>query len=564
VTSFGRAAAPAQRQEGSCWGAAARVVLAARQVPWAYDGAMTVVSLEPDLESIRRLVAAGELAAAAARCMALARAAPSDPRVWCLGAEIEFRSNRAAEGAELLRRAVACAPNDGPLLIHYGQWLLRLGRRRDALGIALQAQQLVPEHPQFQDALGSLLTHLEEPGRALQHFRAAVQGAPDNVDFRYNLAMAQRMVGDFEAAEVNLDEVIRARPHDGEAYNARSDLRKQTPERNHVSQLEALLRQSDGRRTHLPVAFALAKELEDLGQYSRSFEYLHGACRSYRASIRYDVADDVAVLDKLRTMHTAETLRGHSTGCDIQECIFIMGLPRSGTTLVERVLGSHSQVYSAGELDAFPRVVIDAVTRREGRPVKKLDFVERALGLDFEKLGRAYVEATRPRTGHTKRFTDKLPLNYLYAGLIHTALPRARFIALRRHPLDSCYSMYKTLFAAAYPFTYDLEDLSRYYVAWDRLMRHWESVLGEAWLTVSYEELVADQEGVSRRIVAHCGLDWEQRCLEFHTHTAPATTASAVQVRRPLYAESVGKWRRYENQLASLARHLESHGVPIR
>ncbi len=384
------------------------------------------------------------------------------------------------------------------------------------------------------------------------------------MDFRYNLAMAERMTGDLEAAEANLDIVIAARPDDAEAYSARSDLRKQTRERNHVAQLEAVHRRLKGRRAAFAVEFALAKELEDLGEYSSSFSHLHAACQSYRALLRYDVAEDVAVLEKLRTTHTATTMRNLGPGFDTQECIFIIGLPRSGTTLVERILASHSEVYAGGELQAFPKVVVNAVAQREGRSVKKLDFVESALQVDFKDLGCAYLDATRPQTGYTARFTDKLPLNYLYAGLIHVALPGSRFIVLKRHPMDSCFAMYKTLFADAYPFTYDLRDLSRYYVAWDRLMRHWESVIGDTWLSVSYEGLVADQEGVSRKIVSHCGLAWEERCLDFHNHSAAVATASAAQVRRPLYSESVGKWQRYADQLEPLARDLEANGISVR
>jgi tetratricopeptide (TPR) repeat protein len=465
---------------------------------------------------------------------------------------------------DYLRQALTRAPHDATLLIEYAQCLVRLGHRQDALAIALRAQRAAPASPGLDDALGTLLTHLEEPLRALPHFQRAVEGAPKNIDFKYNLAMAQRMVGDLEAAEVNLDAVIAARPRDGQAYHARSDVRTQTPERNHVGQLENALLELAGQRASLPVAFALAKELEDLGEYARSFRHLHKACQSYRATLRYQVADDVAVLDKLRLAHSAAIIRNLRTEFDNQECVFVLGLPRSGTTLVERILGAHSQMYAAGELDAFPKVAIAAVAQRVLPPVKKLDFVEHALQIDFGQLGTEYLAATRPRTGHTARFTDKLPLNYLYAGLIHAALPKARFIALHRHPMDSCYAMYKTLFAAAYPFTYDLDDLCRYYVAWERLMRHWQSVIGDAWLPVSYEELVLDQEGVSRKIISHCGLPWEARCLEFHRERGAVTTASAVQVRRPAYSASIGRWRQYSQHLEAMAIYFEANGLSVR
>jgi hypothetical protein len=260
-------------------------------------------------------------------------------------------------------------------------------------------------------------------------------------------------------------------------------------------------------------------------------------------------------MDRIIAAHNRAAL-AQGEGYDNDEAIFVIGLPRSGTTLVERILAAHTDVQAAGELQAFPQICVEAVQARNGTSVSKLQFVERALDVDPHLLGRRYIAATRPQTGHKPRFIDKLPLNYLYAGLIRRALPRARIVALMREPMDSCYAMYKTLFTGAYPFTYALDDLGRYYQAWQRLMHHWRSILGAALLVVSYEELVTDQEAVTRRIVAHCGLPWQAECLAFHTRPGAVATASAVQVRRPMYSTSVGKWRHYQEQLQPLARYL--------
>jgi tetratricopeptide (TPR) repeat protein len=512
------------------------------------------------MKTVRDMIASGQLVLASERCAAILRSRPTDPEAWILAAEVALQRRRLADATDCLRRAAACAAEDVTVLVRCAVLLLRAGSRRDSLAIALRAANLPIVNAQAQDSLGALLTHHEEPSRALPLLLQAVQGAPANVDYRFNLAMVQRMAGEFEAAEDNLDRVIAARPFDAEAYLSRSELRKQTPARNHVRQLEDLLAVMKDHPARVPVGFALAKELEDLGESERSFASLREACRAHRATFQYDVAGDVAVLDALRTTHTSEALGRVQTDFDNQECIFIVGLPRSGTTLIDRMLGSHSAIFSAGELKAFPEAVIAAVNR-SGGPAPKLQFVDRSLNIDFEQLGPAYVEATRPRTGNTLKFTDKLPLNYLYVGLIHAALPRARFVALRRQPLDSCYAMYKTLFVGAYPFSYDLGELGTYYLAWDRLMRHWEEVIGEAWLSVSYESLVSAPEVVCRQIVAHCGLPWEDACLQFHALRTPVTTASAVQVRRPLYSDSVGKWRLYADQLEPLARQLEEGGL---
>jgi hypothetical protein len=260
-------------------------------------------------------------------------------------------------------------------------------------------------------------------------------------------------------------------------------------------------------------------------------------------------------MDRIIARHDAVALargRGH----DNDEAIFVIGLPRSGTTLVESILAAHSEVQAGGELQAFPRACIEAVQALGGAMVPKLGFVERALEVDPRALGERYIAATRPQTGDRPRFTDKLPLNYLYAGLIRRALPRARIVALVREPMDSCYAMYKALFTGAYPFSYDLDELGRYHAAWQRLMRHWQSVLGDALLVVRYEELVTAQEAVTGRILHHCGLPWQDACLEFRGRSAAVATASAAQVRQPVYRTSIGKWRHYERQLQPLARHL--------
>jgi len=189
--------------------------------------------------------------------------------------------------------------------------------------------------------------------------------------------------------------------------------------------------------------------------------------------------------------------------------------------------------------------------------------VRLSASIDFAALGDAYIESTRPFTGKTPRFIDKLPLNFLYVGLIRLALPNAKIISVRRHPLDTCYAVYKQLFVDAYPFSYDLEELARYYAAYDRLMQHWSSVTPDAVYTLRYEALVDDFEPEVRRLLAHCGLDFEEACLRFHENKSASTTASTVQVRQPVYRSSVGKWRQYREQLAPLITKLEDEGIAL-
>jgi hypothetical protein len=306
----------------------------------------------------------------------------------------------------------------------------------------------------------------------------------------------------------------------------------------------------------IPLHFAVAKELEDLGQYASSFSHLQRGCTMQRQAMTYDVAQDIDTINRLIDAHDVRAISEAPPGFDSEECIIVMGLPRTGTTLVESILGAHAQIYAAGELNLFQHLVVRAVQQTECRPIGKRELISRSLEVDPCQLGRSYIEATRPRTGRKPRFVDKTPLNYLYAALIRRALPKTRFIALMRDPMDSCYAMYKTLFAGAYPFSYDLGELGLYYRAWRRLLNHWRATLGEALLVVEYEDLVSNQEAVTRRLIDHCGLPWDSACLRFHERTEAVTTASAVQVRHPIYASSVGRWRHYAEELQELSRIL--------
>jgi hypothetical protein len=237
--------------------------------------------------------------------------------------------------------------------------------------------------------------------------------------------------------------------------------------------------------------------------------------------------------------------------------IFVVGLPRSGTTLVDRILSSHSAVESLGELNDLPL----AVMKIAGSVGSRAELIQRTAQMDVDALGQEYERRVAGYGSRRAYVIDKTPLNFLYLGLIRLALPAAKIIHLRRHPLDSGYAMYKTLFRMGYPFSYDLSDLGRYISAYHDLMRHWRTHLPTGFLDVDYEALVQDQLGMSRRILDWCGLAWEPQCADFHLNKTPAATASAAQVREPMHSRSVGTWRSYERQLEPMARILRDAGV---
>ncbi|HEY0105147.1 MAG TPA: sulfotransferase, partial [Rhizomicrobium sp.] len=364
-----------------------------------------------------------------------------------------------------------------------------------------------------------------------------------------------RMTGALDDAEASCERALAGNPRDCQAHYLRSDLRRQTPASNHIAEMETLLATNTlAWRAEVLLRFALAKEQEDIGAYPQSFAHLKAGADLHRRHIRYDVRDDIAVIDEIIRTHSAQAVQAAAPGHRGAAPVFIVGLPRTGTTLVERIVASHSAALSLGELTEFGFLL----TRAAGDAAGRQDLVRKSLTLDMAMLGRAYVERTQPiEAGQAARFIDKMPQNYLYCGLIHAALPEAKIILLHRRPLDACYAVYKAHFSGAYPFSFDLGDLGEYYLAYRRLVAHWKSVLPPACLfEIAYEDIVADLAGAARRILDFLDLPWEEGVSRFHESTAPSTTASAVQVRRPVYATSIGKWKAYARELAPLRARL--------
>jgi tetratricopeptide (TPR) repeat protein len=472
----------------------------------------------------------------------------------------------AEDPRELLRRIereLARNPRNPKLLLRRAQLLLALGRKTDAAAAALQAERHAPPDAAFWDALGSVLSFANQQRRALDAYDRALALAPNEANYVFNRAAVRRFVGELEGAESDYDRALALNPDDFEAYKNRADLRPQTAARNHVAELEAVLeRAAADWRAEVQIRYALAKEYEDLGLYAQSFAHLRAGSRRRREHLRYDVSQDVATVDWIiEAFPDGPPPAAAAAGGEVAP-IFIVGLPRSGTTLVERILTSHSRVRSAGELQAFAHCLVAATCRRAGRsPLPRRDLVAASATLDFPALGREYLAAAHAEAGVAGRFVDKMPLNYLYCGIIARALPHAKIVHVHRHPLAACYAMYKSLFRDGYPYSYDLEELGRYYVAYRRLMEHWERTMPGLILPLSYERLIADQIATTRELLAYCGLDWEEAVASFQDNPEPSTTASAAQVRRPLYDTSVAQWRHYAHELGALEAQLRCAGI---
>jgi tetratricopeptide (TPR) repeat protein len=472
-------------------------------------------------------------------------------------------------------QALVKEPRNATRHLQRAQCLLSLGRIAEARAAAARAEHYAPLDAAFWDALGGVYSFAGDQRRALAAYDRAVDLLPQQPRFRFNRATVRRFLGDLEGAESDYDQVLVQKPDDFEAYKNRADLRTQTPARNHVRELEAILpRTADDWRGRVQLEYALAKEYEDLGEYARSFGHLQAGARTRREHMRYDVAEDVATVQWIIDAFpegppasaattapvTAATATAAAASGD-ESPIFILGLPRSGTTLVERILASHSRVVSAGELNDFAVSLVAAARTAAGEALPRRELVARSASLDFAALGREYLRRARARVPGELRFIDKMPLNYLYCGLIRRALPAAKIVHLYRHPLAAGYAMYKTLFRDGYPFSYDLGEIGRYYAAYRRLMDHWQATMPGVVHSLSYEALVADPAAATRGLLKFCGLDWEDTVSRFHLNPTASTTASAAQVRRPIYDTAVGLWRHYERELAPLREALAAAGI---
>jgi tetratricopeptide (TPR) repeat protein len=495
-------------------------------------------------------------------CMAALQAEPSDPRAWFLLGVLAADHENPLKAAELFERAATLGPGIARHHAHLARSLIALNQRPEALAAAQRAVALAPVDALTLDTLGVVFTRAGDHVRALGFFEAAVALDADNASFLYNLAASQQFAGDFAAAETAYARALALDPDLHRAWSSRVSLARQTPQANFAEELEALFaRPSDDPDRALHLGHALAKTHEDLGDPKLALSWLLRAKEAKRAQIAYRPEQDAALF--ATAARSAPTI-GRANGADSEEPIFVVGLPRSGTTLIDRILSSHPDVTSAGELSNFA-LLLKRATGTSSNLVLDVETLEKGAGVDLAKLGAGYVQSTRPLTGRTPRFVDKMPLNIFYAGLIHSALPKARIVCLRRHPMDVCLSNFRQLFATGfsyYNYAYALEDVARYYVGFDALAAHWRATLPpDRFTEVAYEDVVADQEATTRRLLEFCGLGWDPRCLDFHQNDAPVATASSVQVRQPLYASSVGRWRRYGTALDPMRRVLADAGL---
>jgi len=385
---------------------------------------------------------------------------------------------------------------------------------------------------------------------------------PGNTHYLFELGQAQEHLGRFDEAVASYGASLVAEPLNYKARQALVQLQKQSAVANQIKELEAqfAMPDADGWRS-LHLGHALAKTYEDFGDTQKSFEWLTRGKQQRRRLFPYSDANEQALVNAAKAVRMAD-----GAACEVDDPIFITGLPRSGTTLADRILSSHPDVTSAGEIGNFLQL-LKLYTGSTTPITLDTDMLSRAGSVDFARLGRSYIDSTRPLTGAAPRFVDKAPSNFLLAPIILRALPNARIVVMRRHPLDSVLSNYKQIFPFEdryHDYVYDLEWTAQKFVLFDRLIAHWREVLpADRFMVLQYEDLVANQEARTRELLAFCGLAWDARTLSFHENAAGVATPSARQVRQAMNSQAVGRWAKYGAALDPARRVLERAGVSL-
>ena len=459
--------------------------------------------------------------------------------------------------ATLLQRAVKLAPQFRAAWIDLCKAQTELHDLDDAFASAHRAIALEPDRAGGHIALANALARSSRTEEAIASYRRAREIRPDNAEIALGLGNVLKTIGRQAEAIAAYRDGVRLKPDYAELYWSLSNLKTFRFEPAEIQAMEQALESGTlPEQAIVHFCFALGKACEDNADYARAFACFRRGNELRRMQEHYDPVNTDQMGERIRVVFSP-ALIGANEGAGFADVapIFIIGLPRSGSTLIEQILASHSQVEATHELPEGGRLVRFIDRQRIGGKT----YPEAVLGFDhqaFAEIGERYDRETRRYRSGLPRFIDKMPNNFATVGLLALAMPNARFINARRDPRDTCLSCYKQLFARGQSFTYDLMELGDYYVEYQRMIDHWHSAMPGRVLDVQYESVVADLEGQTRRILEFCGLPWEEACLRYFATERAVRTASSEQVRRPIYGDAIGVWRHYQAELAPLLEVL--------
>jgi tetratricopeptide (TPR) repeat protein len=469
----------------------------------------------------------------------------------CLAGIFMREEGRLSDAEALLRRATTRAPDFAAPWSMLANLLRESGRHREAIDCFKTVATLEPDNPAAWAGLGATYAHVGEVQKSIDAYdrSLALNWSVAGVHMGYGHVL--KTAGDQSRALEAYRAAIRIRPDFGEVYWSMANLKVFRFKSEEVAAMEVQVARTDlSESADVHFRFALGKAHEDKGDYEAAWHYYDSGNQRQRKRVSHDPVVNEVRHEEIIEVFSREFLESRAgAGFDAPDPILIVGLPRSGSTLIEQILASHSLVEGTAELPTLSRVA-DSIGRYRRDHVVYPKSVLELRTKDFRAYGQQYIEETRNyRSTSRPFFTDKLPNNFSHIGLMHLILPNAKIINARRHPCDSCLGSYRQLWGEGQHFTYDMMELAAYYRQYHATMQHWHDVLPGKVLDVHYEETVTDLETQVRRILEHCGLPFEETCVRFHETQRPVKTASSEQVRQPLYTDALGYWRRYEKHL---------------
>jgi len=520
----------------------------------------TTITPQQQLAKVNQLASQRMLPQALALAKQLTEKYPDFADAWFSKAFLLFQNNRIDDAVKAVKMARQLEPENITFAFQEMMMFDRLNRPDKALQLAQKLATKTLPDDRMSEQLARILEINEDFDAALQLFQHLSHRQPNQAAWLLKQATVLQNLGDIDQAEKLSNLALDKDPNNADGQFFRSHLKKQSQTKNHIDTLRNACQLNYSSATEkAKIYYALAKELEDCHQFEDSFIARQKGAGVFRQSFQYNVQSDIDFMRQIEIEFDMNFIQQKSTQNDTKEPIFIVGLPRSGTTLLDRIITSHDDVKAAGELKQFNQCMIQGLQQLNLNPqLNRTQMVTASKQLDFTRLGQSYLQTSRTRTGDSPRFTDKFPQNSYYVGMILKALPHAKIIVMQRHPIAVCYAVYKQLFSNdSYPYSYDLEEMARYYKQHNQLLNHWQTIGGDAVKTVFYEDLVNDLENQAKDIMAFLNLPWQQQCLDFHKNRQPTATASASQVRQKLYTDSVDLWRQYERQLAPLIKTLD-------
>lgn len=490
---------------------------------------------------------------------------PQNAQCWIQLGDILDKKLEYIPAEHCYVNALRLNPDEDDNWIRLARCLRHQDRLDEAISVYLDRLKQNPTHVRLLIDAGTALMKRGNLSQAMKAFQEASRLEPASAEAQYNLGTVHAEEGDFEAAKEAYGSALRLDPESTQPYPNLAAITRFKGGEALIAEMQGKLR--GGVPADINLHFALGKAYDDLGDYDVSFEHYLQGNKLGRRHISYSTDSQWEFCRSVMRHFDRDTVAELArAGLDSELPVFIVGMPRSGTSLVEQILASHPQVYGAGELTILQRELMAALGASNLKDLVHMD-VSRFTSMpptQRQAVAKKTLAAIQQLAPQATRVTDKMPQNFLLLGLLHAFFPAAKIVHCRRNPLDTCISCFMVLFGEGQEFSYDLSELGEYYGMYSALMRHWEQVLpAGSLLTVDYEEVVGDIRRSAARLLDHCGLPWDEACVSFHENKRPVQTASVYQVRQPLYKSSVGRWQRFAKHLGPLYDSLEKNGLQV-